>query len=85
MAKVEIYTLDYCPYSKKAKAIFDGLGQAYEEFDITRDEAKMQEVSAKTGFKTFPQIFINNTFIGGCDDLVALQRSNELDKMLQES
>jgi glutaredoxin 3 len=83
MAKVEIYTTNYCPYCKKAKALFSQLGVDFEETDITDNEDDaMNELIKKTGMSTVPQIFINGKFVGGCDDVHALYKSGDLLKML---
>lgn len=83
MTEIKIYTTDYCPYCKKAKALFSQLGLNFEEIDITENEDDaMDNLMAKTGRSTVPQIFINDKFIGGCDDLYALQKSGELQELL---
>lgn len=83
MAKIEIYTTNYCPYCKKAKSLFEQLGVEYEEHDITDNEDDvMDTLIKKTGMSTVPQIFIDGKLIGGCDDLHALYKSGELEKLL---
>lgn len=84
MAKIIIYTKDYCPYCTKAKTLLQIKGQTdFEEIDITHDESLQKEMFQKTnGGKTVPQIFINDKHIGGCDDLYALNDKGELDKLL---
>jgi len=84
MAKIEIYTTDYCPYCKKAKALLAELGASFAEIDITSNEDDaMDKLYEKTGRSTVPQIFINDKFIGGCDDMFALHRSGELKELLK--
>ena len=83
MAKIEIFTADYCPYCKKAKALLDKKGVAYAETDLTHDEAgRLRLVERSGGRKTVPQIFINNQHIGGCDELYALDQKGGLDPLL---
>lgn len=83
MAKVEIYTKDYCPYCVKAKALLDQLGQAYDEIDLGADAARMAELQARRpGVRTVPQIFIDGKGIGGCDELYALHQSGALKSLL---
>ncbi|MDD3419894.1 MAG: glutaredoxin 3 [Candidatus Gastranaerophilales bacterium] len=83
MAKIEIYTTNYCPYCKKAKSLFEQLGVDYEEHDITDNEDDiMDSLIKKTGMSTVPQIFIDGKLIGGCDDLYALYKAGELEKLL---
>ena len=83
MAKVEIYTKDYCPYCKRAKALLDGKGQSYTEFKIDEQpELRNTMIERANGGYTVPQIFIDDKHIGGCDDMMALEHSNELDPLL---
>ncbi|MFQ6132354.1 MAG: glutaredoxin 3 [Armatimonadota bacterium] len=84
MAKVEMYSIEQCPFCVDAKALLDEKGVAYVDHDISDwpDEklnAKMMEL---TGRKTVPQIWINGEHIGGCEDLQALDRTGELDRKL---
>jgi glutaredoxin 3 len=82
-AKVEIYTQWGCPYCTRAKGLLDKKGVAYTEHDITMTTAKRAEMRARApGATTVPQIFIDDTAIGGCDDLYALERAGKLDPML---
>ena len=83
MAKVEIYTKFGCPYCTRAKALLAGKGVAYEEYDVTMDMAKRQEMLGKSnGRTTVPQIFIDGRHVGGSDDLAALERAGQLDPIL---
>jgi len=82
-AKVEIYTQWGCPYCTRAKSLLDGKGVSYTEHDITMTTAKRAEMRVRApGATTVPQIFIDDTAIGGCDDLHALDRAGKLDPML---
>ncbi len=86
MTDVIIYTKDYCPYCTKAKQLIKqkGFESAIKEIDITHDEALQQEMISKSGGrKTVPQIFINGTHVGGCDDLYALNTAGKLDPLLK--
>jgi glutaredoxin 3 len=81
--KVEIYTKWGCPYCVRAKALFDGKGVAYSEYDITLGGPKRTEMLARApGASTVPQIFINDTAMGGSDDVHALDRAGKLDPLL---
>lgn len=83
MAKIDIYTLNYCPYCKKAKELLNDLGKDFTEFDITDNEDEaLDELYEKTGRSTVPQIFVNDRFIGGCDDLFKLKNSGKLEELL---
>ena len=82
-ASIVIYTKGYCPYCVKAKDLFDKKGLQYTEINIEKDQQLMQEVIRKSGGRrTFPQIFINDQHIGGCDDLYQLNQNGKLEKIL---
>ena len=85
MAQITLYTKDYCPYCTKAKNLFKRKGiEQFTEIDITHDEKLQQEMIEKSGGrKTVPQIFINGTHVGGCDDLYALNDAGKLDALLK--
>ncbi len=81
--KVEIYTKWGCPYCVRAKALLDGKGVPYSEYDITLGGPKKAEMQQRApGAMTVPQIFIENLAIGGCDDMQALERAGKLDPLL---
>lgn len=83
MAKVELYTKDYCPYCARAKSLLRKKGVAYIEYDITADGEKRDEMLARApGWMTVPQIFIDDRHIGGSDDLLALDERGGLDPLL---
>lgn len=83
MAKVEIYTKFLCGYCARAKNLLESKGVAFEEFDITMDAAKRDEMLGRSnGGRTVPQIFIDGRHVGGSDDLAALEAAGELDSML---
>ncbi|MET0249520.1 MAG: glutaredoxin 3 [Sphingobium sp.] len=83
MAKVEIYTKAWCGYCARAKRLLDEKGVAYEEYDISMGGPKREEMLARVpGAMTVPQIFIDDAHVGGSDDLAALEREGQLDRML---
>ncbi len=83
MAKVEVYTTNYCPYCVRAKQLLDVKDVTYSEIDVTSDDAaRMALVQKSGGRKTVPQIFINDVAIGGYDDLRLLEEQGKLDTML---
>ncbi|CAN7507223.1 MULTISPECIES: glutaredoxin 3 [Neorhizobium] len=83
MAEVTIYTREYCGYCARAKALLETKGVSYTEHDATYSQELRQEMIGKaSGRSTFPQIFIDGTHVGGCDDLHALDRAGRLDPML---
>lgn len=67
--KVNIYTWSFCPYCIKAKKLLDQHQIPYEEHEISGDQSALDALKAKTGMGSVPQIFVDETFIGGCDDL----------------
>ena len=85
MAKVEVYTADYCPYCTKAKTLLSTKGVEYTEIDLSGDDdARVALVKRAGGMRTIPQIFINGEHIGGFDDLDKLNKSGGLDPLLVE-
>lgn len=83
MASVEIYTRQFCGYCARAKSLLEKKGVDYVEFDATDNAALRQEMIQRAhGGSTFPQIFIDGTHVGGCDDLHALDRAGKLDPLL---
>lgn len=84
MAKVEIYTKEYCPYCQRAKMLLDKKGVAYQEIKIDQQpELRPEMISRSNGGTTVPQIFINDQPIGGCDDLFALEVADKLNNLLK--
>jgi len=83
MVPVEIYTQDWCGYCARAKQLLDRKGVAYTEIDAPRGSPARAEAEARSGGRsTVPQIFISGKSIGGCDELMALERAGKLDAML---
>jgi glutaredoxin 3 len=83
MAKVEVYTTDYCPYCVRAKDLLKRKEIAYEEKMMTTQEERMALMERAQGRRTVPQIFINGQAIGGYDDLAALDAAGKLDEMIK--
>ncbi|CNJ07271.1 glutaredoxin 3 [Yersinia mollaretii] len=82
MAKIEIYTKATCPFCHRAKALLNSKGAAFHEIAIDSDPAKREEMIARSGRTTVPQVFIDGQHIGGCDDLHALDARSGLDPLL---
>ncbi len=73
MQPVKIYTTAVCPYCVQAKQVLKARGvEKLEEIRIDTDPAQRNEMMQRTGRRTVPQIFIGQTHVGGCDDLMAL-------------
>jgi glutaredoxin 3 len=84
MAKVEIYTKIFCGYCTRAKRLLESKGVAYEEYDISLGGPKRAEMLQRApGRMTVPQIFIDDRHVGGCDDLLELERNARLDPLLK--
>jgi glutaredoxin 3 len=83
MPKIEIYTQPFCGYCHRAKKLLDDKGVAYEEIDVMMHPSRRKEMVDRAGGRTStPQIFIEGKAVGGCDDVVALNLSGELDSLL---
>jgi glutaredoxin 3 len=84
MTAVKMYTTAVCPYCVRAKQILKSKGvEQIEEIRIDTDPAQRDHMMQITGRRTVPQIFIGQTHVGGCDDLVALDAKGELMPLLQ--
>jgi len=83
MAMVELYTTPFCPYCTRARALLERKGVAFTDIDITEEPTRRAEMIRRAGGRTsVPQIFIDGEHIGGSDELVALDRSGDLDAKL---
>jgi len=83
MPQVEIYTTMFCPYCARARALLERKGIDYTEIDIIEQPRRRDEMIQRAGGRTsVPQIFIDGEHIGGCDDMVALDRKGLLDPKL---
>lgn len=86
MTNVEIYTKDYCPYCKSAKALLNRRGIKFTKYDVLVDAEKYEEMlRLSNGGRTVPQIFFDDVLIGGSDDLHSLDRSGQLAILLAEA
>ena len=84
MKKIVIYTGPMCNYCSAAKHLLNKKKVNYTEFDIGVDASKMQEMQERTkGAKTIPQIFIGETYVGGYDELKALETAGKLNSLLE--
>lgn len=82
-AAIEIYTRPGCGYCSAAKSLLTRKKAAFVEFDVATDPALRQRMYDRAGAgSTFPQIFIGETHVGGCDELYALDREGRLDALL---
>jgi glutaredoxin 3 len=83
MAKVEIYTWETCPFCQRAKELLDSKDVDYNEYMIQGDDDARDKMAARAnGRRTVPQIFIDDVWVGGCDDLHLMEAEGTLDKKL---
>jgi len=85
MQKVVIYSGPMCNYCSAAKHLLSKKKVDYTELDIAIDQSKMQEMQERTkGARTIPQIFIGETYVGGYNELKALENQGELENLLKD-
>ena len=85
-AIVEIYTWQTCPYCIRAKILLRWKGVQFTEYKIDGNgAARVKMAERANGQRSVPQIFVNNQHIGGCNDLYALDRDGQLDKLLMQA
>jgi glutaredoxin 3 len=83
MADVVIYTRPFCGYCARAISLLTQKGVAFTEIEAGMDPDKRREMAQLSGGRTtFPQIFIGGEHIGGCDEMLALERAGKLDPLL---
>ena len=83
MQRVRMYTTEYCPYCVQDKSLLQRRGVAeIEEIRVDEEPRERIAMMQLTGRRTVPQIFIGETHVGGCDDLIALDRRGELTALL---
>lgn len=84
MPHIEMYTTFFCPFCSRAKNLLKQKGVDFTEISVDGDPALRRQMTERSGGgRTVPQIFIDNKPIGGSDELVALDHSGELDRLLQ--
>jgi glutaredoxin 3 len=83
---VIVYATSWCPYCIRARRLLADKGIAFTEIDVdAHPEARTEMIERSGGRRTVPQIFIGSTHVGGSDDLVALEASGGLDRLLAET
>ncbi|MEY4481207.1 MAG: hypothetical protein RIQ84_369 [Pseudomonadota bacterium] len=83
MAKITMYSTQVCPYCVMAERLLTAKGAVItEKILVDKEPGKKDEMIARTGRRTVPQIFIEDTHVGGFDDLSALDRAGKLDPLL---
>ena len=83
MAQVTIYTKPFCPFCIRAVSLLEKKGVAFDEISAAFDAEKKAEMLERSGGRaTYPQIFIGETHVGGCDDIMSLEQAGKLDPLL---
>ena len=82
---VTVYTTEYCAYCTRAKSLLKQKEIAFKEIDVTHDAGTREKLEEKTGWMTVPMIFIGEEFIGGFDDLSALEKSGKLNSKISQA
>ncbi|HTB29969.1 MAG TPA: glutaredoxin 3 [Steroidobacteraceae bacterium] len=80
---IVVYTTGWCPYCQRARSLLTEKGLEIKEINVEEDGKLREEMIARSGRRTVPQIFIGDKHVGGCDDLYALDGSGELDRLIQ--
>lgn len=83
MKPIKVYSKDYCPFCVRAKRLLETHGLEFEEINLENDSQSAEQLFARTGFRTVPQIFIGEECIGGYDELAALVQAGELEAKLK--
>jgi glutaredoxin 3 len=78
-----MYRTGWCPYCERALGLLAEKGVAVDQIDVEDDVKFREEMVARSGRRSVPQIFIGDRHVGGCDDLFALDGTGELDRLLQ--
>ena len=84
MTDITLYSSNYCPFCIRAKQLLDRKGLAYNEIKVDGKPEVRAEMTRRAGRTSVPQIWINDIHVGGCDELIALERSGKLDTMLAD-
>ncbi|MFT7559520.1 MAG: glutaredoxin 3 [Flavobacteriales bacterium] len=82
MKEVTIYTTRYCGFCVRAKQLLQAKSIAFIEMSVDGDNAARQDLAKRSGQRTVPQIWVGETYVGGCTELFALEQHGKLDAML---
>ena len=80
---VVVYLAGWCPYCQRARELLSKKDIQFREIDVDDDPKLREEMIARSGRRTVPQVFIGEKHLGGCDDLFALDGRGELDRLIQ--
>ena len=84
MREIHVYSKSYCPFCRRAIELLKIKGVSYQLIDVTDDSNLETEMLHRSGRNTVPQIFIGPRYVGGCDDLFALDEQGALDPILDQ-
>jgi glutaredoxin 3 len=84
MAGIVMYATSWCPFCAEARDLLQAKGASFEEIDVDAHPGARAEMMTRSGRRTVPQIFIGERHVGGCDDLMELDASGELDTLLKQ-
>ena len=84
MPGIVMYATGWCPYCSAARELLRSKGAAFEEIDVDAHPGARAQMMKRSGRRTVPQIFIGETHVGGCDDLMELDASGGLDPLLKQ-
>lgn len=82
--RIVMYATDWCPYCARARALLEAKKVTIEEIDVDARPGARAEMMTRSGRRTVPQIFIGETHVGGCDELLELDASGGLDPLLKQ-
>jgi glutaredoxin 3 len=80
---VTLYMSDWCPYCQRARDLLTRKHVVFTEVNVEDEPKFREEMIARSNRRTVPQIFIGDKHVGGCDELIDLDRSGELDRLIQ--
>jgi glutaredoxin 3 len=82
--RVVMYATGWCGYCARARALLESKNVAFEEIDVDARPELRAEMMTRSGRRTVPQIFIGETHVGGCDELMELEATGRLDPLLKQ-
>ncbi len=82
--RVVMYATSWCGYCARARALLESKNVAFEEIDVDARPELRAEMMTRSGRRTVPQIFIGETHVGGCDELMELEATGRLDPLLKQ-
>lgn len=81
--KVVMYSSGWCGYCARARSLLEEKGVAFEEIDVDAVRGAREEMMTRSGRSSVPQVFIGESHVGGCEDLIALDAAGRLDHLLK--